>query len=135
MMSLYRQTSEVEFKPGLERDKCCCPKKEENNQYESGKSCDEYDWKHMYDCYRKECSNIYGFADLCFLCNEWVFGKEQWRDHCRNHFDDLSTFPTSFDPLFSMAEFLPVQDIVRFCLVNETLEPHDRIHQFLHQTK
>jgi hypothetical protein len=77
MMSLYRQTSEVEFRPGLERDKCCCPKKEENNQYESCKSCDEYDWKHIYDCYRKECSNIHGFADLCFLCNEWVFGKEQ----------------------------------------------------------
>jgi hypothetical protein len=36
---------------------------------------------------------------------------------------------------FSMAEFLPVRDIVRFCLVNETLEPHDRIRQFLHQTK
>jgi hypothetical protein len=27
MMSLYRQTSEVEFRPGLERDKYCCPKK------------------------------------------------------------------------------------------------------------
>lgn len=36
MMALYRQTSEVECRPGLERDKCCCPKKEENDE-----SCSE----------------------------------------------------------------------------------------------
>ena len=47
MMSLYRHTSEVEFRPGLERDKFCCHKKEENNQYDSGKSCDECGWRHI----------------------------------------------------------------------------------------
>jgi hypothetical protein len=131
MMALYRQTSEVEFRPSLEWDKCCCPKKEENDQYES---CSEYDWKHVYDCYRKECSNIHGFADFCFLCNEWVFGKEEWRDHCRNHVNDLSTFPTYFDPLLHDG-ILASPGYCPFCLENPALEPEDRIHQFLHRAK
>lgn len=134
LMALYRQGSEVEFRPGLERDKCCCPKKEESDQYNSDVSCGKYNWKHIYDCYRKECSSMYGFADLCFLCNEWVFGKQEWSDHCRKHVDDLSTFPTYFDPLLHSG-VIASPGYCLFCLVNTGLEPHDRMHQFLHRAK
>jgi hypothetical protein len=61
-------------------------------------------------------------------------GRSNWRDHCRNHFDDLSTFPTSFDPLLH-GGVLASPGYCPFYLVNETLEPHDRIRQFLHRTK
>jgi hypothetical protein len=37
MMILYKQVSEVEFRPGLKRDKCYCFKKE-NDQYNSNVS-------------------------------------------------------------------------------------------------
>jgi hypothetical protein len=129
MMALHRQTSEVECRPGLERDKCCCPKKEEND-----KPCSKYYWKHIYDCYRKECSDIHDFADLCFLCNEWILGKEEWRAHCRNHIEDLSTFPTCFDPL-PHGGILASPGYCPFCLENPRLEPEDRMHQFLHRAK
>ena len=129
MMALYRQTSEVEFRPGLERDKCCCPKKEENDG-----SCSEYDWKHIFDCYRKECSDMNAFADLCFLCNQWVLGKEEWREHCRHHINDLSTFPTCFDPLLHDG-ILASPGYCPWCLENPALEPEDRMHQFPHRAK
>jgi hypothetical protein len=134
MMALYRQSSEVEFRPGLERDKCCCSKKEEYDQYDSDESCGKYDWKHIYDCYKKDRSSIYVSADLCFLCNKWIFGKQEWSDHCREHVDDLSTFPIYFGPLL-YGGVLASPGYCPFCLTNTALEPHDRVHQFLHRGK
>ena len=126
MMALHRQTSKVEYRSGLERDKCCFPKKEENDEPRS-----EYDWKHEYDCYRKECSGIHDFADLCFLCNEWTLDKGA---HCRNHIEDMSIFHTCFDPLLH-GRILASPGYCPFCLENPGLEPEDRMHQFLHRAK
>jgi hypothetical protein len=133
MMALYRQVSEVEFRPSLERDKCYCLKKE-NYQYDSNVPWGKYNWKHIYDCYRKERSSNYGFADLCFLCNEWVLRKQEWSDHYREHVNNLSTFLIYFDPLLHSGVIVS-PGCCPFCLVNTELEPHDRMHQFLYRAK
>lgn len=95
MMALYQSRSEVEYRPGLEPDKCCCwnddPKSGLDNPNRS------YDWTHIYTCYKRKCSNVHSFAELCFLCNEWVFDSEAWNDHCQGHLNNVETFPIYCD--------------------------------------
>ncbi|KAF2174441.1 hypothetical protein K469DRAFT_498332, partial [Zopfia rhizophila CBS 207.26] len=70
LMALLEKTSEVEFRPGLERD-------------------NTYDWRHIYNCYKKNHCGKYGFVELCFKCNEWIFSEKEWSVHCLDYLKDL----------------------------------------------
>ena len=131
-MALYKQRSEIALRLSLEGDKCCCPKKGEYDQCDSDESCRKYDSKHIYDCY-KDHSSIYDFADLCSLCNKWIFGQKEWSDHCREYVDDLSTFHICCNLLHGGV--LASLGYCLFCLTNSDLEPYDRTYQFLHRAK
>jgi len=77
MMALHEQNSEVEFRPGLEPDKCCCPKARKGLWSDFDSSCTAYDWRHIYDCYKEGLREKHGDAELCFLCDEWILGKDE----------------------------------------------------------
>ncbi|KKY22682.1 putative carbonic anhydrase 2 [Phaeomoniella chlamydospora] len=129
MMALLRQVSEVEFRPGLEPEKCRCPKKKAHRDDSICENSRRYDWKHIYDCYKQDSSSVYGFADLCFLCSTWVYGEQEWIDHCRDHVGDLSTFPTYWAPILH-GGVLAAPGYCPFCLTTKP-EPHKKMHQFL----
>jgi hypothetical protein len=68
MMVLCTQEREVEFRPGPEPDKCGCFN-DEDAKLRLGRDHDTYDWKHIYDCYKRAQEKLYGFAELRFLRN------------------------------------------------------------------
>lgn len=69
MMALYQKCSEVEYRPCLEPDKCCCRKDDPKRSFDDPTA--SYHWSHRYTCYKRNCSDIYDFSELCFLYNEW----------------------------------------------------------------
>jgi hypothetical protein len=135
LMALLKKTSEVEFRPGLERNKCVCPKlkKEESQDDTDETPPSKYDWRHIYNCYKKNCCSKYGFAELCFMCNEWVFFSEQeWSDHCLRHLRDLDSLPIHFDPLI-YGGVLATPGYCPYCLRDERLPPANRMYQYLYR--
>lgn len=132
MIALCETDTEVKFRPGLEPDLCQCGKSTRRRKLPES-SCaaknlmSTYDWKHIYSCFKKSCS---GFAELCFLCNEWVIGEEQWSDHCRSHPDCPETLPTYCDPL-TYGGVLATAGYCVLCMAQSSLAPEVRLHQFL----
>jgi len=124
LIELYQQRSEVEYRPGLEPDKCNC-------QFDVNS---DYDWRHIYWCYKKKQSAVHGCAELCFLCNEWFFGPEAWKDHCQGHLDDPESFPVWWDPLM-YAGILTTAGYCRFCFADARLPATTRMQQFLNTIK
>lgn len=96
MMTLYQKCSEVEYRPGLEPDKRCCRKDDPKPSFDDPTA--SYDWRHIYTCYKRNCSDVYDFSELCFLCNEWVFGSEAWDHHCPDRLRNLDAFLVYCDP-------------------------------------
>lgn len=95
MVALCEKDAEVEFRPGLEPEKCHCSSRP--HQRKLVKSTDSniktqsfYDWKHIYRCYKNSHTD---FAELCFLCNNWFFGEAQWSSHCQAHLNCPETLP------------------------------------------
>jgi hypothetical protein len=103
IITLYQQDIEVTFHPGLELENYCCSVlgcKWKINRFVHSLTFYEFmegqglirtlpnnkptteRWKHIYVCYKKRLTTSYGFAELCFLCSEWIVGKERWKDHC-----------------------------------------------------
>ncbi|EXJ88025.1 hypothetical protein A1O1_04952 [Capronia coronata CBS 617.96] len=132
MMTLYRQQSEVEYRPGLEPDKCCCSKVYENEIEENRPAF--YDWMHIYACYKRSCESVYGSVELCFLCNEWVFGEISWEKHCHQHLARIQDLPTFCDPLI-YGRVLATAGYCPFCLTDERLPASVRLKQFLNRGK
>ena len=126
LMSLYQKRSEVDYRPGLEPNKCSCSRRAECS---AGN-----DWKHVYSCYRKQKTEEHGNAELCFRCNEWVYGSEAWENHCRGHLhhDLLNDFPMWCDPL-TYGGVLATPGHCPFCVTDESLPASTRMHQFLHR--
>ncbi|KAF2476153.1 uncharacterized protein BDR25DRAFT_350441 [Lindgomyces ingoldianus] len=89
LVALLSKNTEVEFRPGLE----------ETNAYNNNEVSKKYDWRHIYNCYKKDRSAARGFAELCFKCNEWVLSEQEWKDHCAGDLQDLDSFSIYFDPL------------------------------------
>jgi carbonic anhydrase len=71
LLALYLREKEVEFRPGLEPTLCFCLRK-----------CHSYDWRHILNCHKASRTEIYGFAELCFLCNVWIYNEKDWESHC-----------------------------------------------------
>ncbi|KAH7009366.1 uncharacterized protein B0I36DRAFT_257810, partial [Microdochium trichocladiopsis] len=117
LIALCTQTREVQFRPGLEPDKCNCNKSQE-----------DYDLKHVHNCYKERQSVPTTF---CFICHQWIFGKTEWKAHCSAHLGDLDTIPKFCDPL-TYGGVLAAPGLCPFCLGNENMPPEVRFHQFIH---
>jgi hypothetical protein len=145
MMELYEQEREVEFRPGLEPDRCCCnstdnpatddcSEKKRDLQEKTSDTYDTYDWKHIYKCFKTTQERDHGFAELCFLCSEWFIDMELWEIHCQGHVNNLEDFPVFLDPLV----FNSVLAIPGFCydyLRNPKLPASIRKYQFKNKPK
>lgn len=133
VIAIHEKPFEVEYRPGLEPDKCCCPKEDDSKSRLNNPTA-SYDWKHIYTCYKRDYSTVYGSAELCFGCNEWFFGSEAWEDHSQDHLNNLETFPIYFDPLIH-GGVLATAGYCPFCVTDERLPASKRLYQFLNRSK
>ena len=62
MITLYQQKSEVDCRPGLEPNKCCCPEPRVDKLERNLQAF--YDWKHVYTYYKRSYKRTSGFAEL-----------------------------------------------------------------------
>ncbi|KAH7117175.1 hypothetical protein B0J13DRAFT_590224 [Dactylonectria estremocensis] len=119
MLALYQKSSNVEYRPGLEPDKCPCGKR-------NGSS---YDWRHVNTCFKAAMAKVYGFAELCFLCNEWFHCTEAWDADCQHHMDHLDHLLVWCDPL-TYGGVLARAGYCPFCLGDRNVPVSVRMHQF-----
>ncbi|GLB36077.1 putative protein kinase subdomain-containing protein PKL CAK Fmp29 [Lyophyllum shimeji] len=67
LIALYKQTSEVEARPGLEPEKCCCDperrKRPKSNSHDAKRS------RHVYGCVKKHLQATRSFGEFGFMCN------------------------------------------------------------------
>lgn len=150
MVELYQQETEVASRPGLEPKKCCCasernrkidrcvplisltqciPESEANFPIRTSKPAPQR-WRHIYSYYRKRLRANYGFAELCFLCSEWVTSKTKWDEHCQAHLDTPEGIPIQCNP-FNYGRGLTSPGLFPFCLGNASLPASVRMQQFL----
>lgn len=83
---------------------------------------------------QEELSGVYDFSELCFLCNEWVFGSEAMGHHCQDRLRNLDAFLVYCDPpihggVLATAGYCP------FCLTNARLPARMRMYQLLNHGK
>jgi len=76
----------------------------------------------------------YGFAELCFDCNVWIVGKDEWNDHCEIHLGRPKTLLIQCNP-FVYDETLACPKYCPFCLRNMALLAPTRMQQFLDREK
>lgn len=107
MTELCEKEREVDFRPGLEPNRCCCKSNDNTatDDFQEQKPslqemCPEtYDWSHIYKCFQETQKQDSSFAELCFLCSDWFFDTESRELHCQDHVNDLENFPVFLDPL------------------------------------
>jgi hypothetical protein len=98
MIKLYRQKTEVAFRPSLKPEKCHCTaernrkinrfvtiidfymkyttdKAKANLKFKNRKPAAQR-WKHIYGCYKKHLRTSYSFAELCFSCDKWIISRK-----------------------------------------------------------
>ena len=119
MLRLYEMKRNVSYRPGLEPEKCRCKRPKD----------DSYDWRHVYNCQKADLEKIHGFAEMCFLCNDWSTGIEAWENHCQYHLDNASEVPIWSDPLV-YGGVLARAGTCPFCFADEGLNAAARMHQF-----
>jgi hypothetical protein len=117
LTAYYLQPREVSFRPGLEPSKCSC----------LGNG--GYDWRHVYECHQTSQARKHGFAELCFICNIWMYNVDDWESHCQHHVDDLENFPRWVDPLIYDG-FLASAGFCECCLINSQLPASERMRQW-----
>lgn len=132
MIALCEAESEVDFRPGLEPRLCQCGdtarrRKLPGSGHAANYAQTTYDWRHVYNCFKKSHS---GFVELCFLCSEWIVGELQWNDHCRSHLACPETLPIQCEPLV-YGGVLATAGYCVFCMADSSLEPDVRLRQFL----
>ncbi|KAH8799672.1 hypothetical protein F5884DRAFT_113557 [Xylogone sp. PMI_703] len=126
LVALCLKETEIEFRPGLEPEKCNCSVHEQE--------LTAYDWKHIYDCYRKYQAAAYSFAELCFLCHNWIFNKSEWEQHCQGHLDSWETLPKQCNPLF-YGGVLASPGYCPHCLRDTSLPASVQMYQYLYRNK
>lgn len=87
-------------------------------------------WEHIYRCHKGDLERKYGFAELCFQCDEWITSGTGWFEHCQRHLTDLQTLPVQCNPLV-FRRTLATAGQCLFCLFDLKLSPTKRFHQFL----
>jgi hypothetical protein len=142
MTELCEREREVDFRPGLEPNRCC--RKSSDNTatddfWEQKPSFQEmcpetYDWSHIYKCFQETQKQDCGFAELCFLCSDWLFDTESWELHCQDHVNNLENFPVFLDPLVFNG-VLAMPGFCYNCLVDPILPASKRMYQFKSKPK
>ncbi|KDN70506.1 hypothetical protein CSUB01_07951 [Colletotrichum sublineola] len=133
MISLCKADAEVEYRPGLEPQKCQCDGSRSRRRKSPGtiqsnlNQQSPYDWRHVYNCFKKN-SNV--FTELCFLCNNWISGEANWSEHCQQHLTRPETLPVQCDPLI-YGGVLATAGYCVFCMSDSSLEPEARLRHFL----
>ncbi|QKX62582.1 uncharacterized protein TRUGW13939_09743 [Talaromyces rugulosus] len=56
-------------------------------------------WPHVYKCYREDLIRQHGFAQLCYICDEWILGRPPWIEHCTGHLEQPETLPIRCEPV------------------------------------
>jgi len=98
ILALYERDKEMEFRPGLELDKCCYLDEDDCFKLNFRKRSDFYDWKYIYNCYKTKHEKIYDIAELCFLSINGFSGKRYRKSitkailTIRRYFPFISTF-------------------------------------------
>ncbi|KAK2022058.1 hypothetical protein LX32DRAFT_574259 [Colletotrichum zoysiae] len=133
MISLCKADAEVEYRPGLEPQKCQCDGSYRRKRKSPGtvqSSLDKqstYNWRHVYNCFKKSSDS---FTELCFLCNKWISGEANWSEHCQWHLTCPETLPIQCDPLV-YGGVLASAGYCVFCMSDLLLEPEARLRYFL----
>ena len=86
-------------------------------------------WDHIYRCHKASLAAKHGSAELCFHCDEWITGKQGWREHCRRHLNDLESLPVQWNPL-TFRQTLAAAGYCPFCLFNPLLLPEEHFRQY-----
>jgi hypothetical protein len=86
-------------------------------------------WRHIYVCHKKRLTASQGFAELCFICSEWIVSKEGWKAHCQAHLDNPETLPAQCNP-FNYGGTLASPGTCPFCLGDTALPATVRMRQF-----
>ncbi|KAH8800843.1 hypothetical protein F5884DRAFT_623630, partial [Xylogone sp. PMI_703] len=88
-------------------------------------------WSHILRCLTESLTSKYGFAELCFQCDQWVTSADAWSSHCQNHLDDVDSLPIQLNPI-TFRKTLATVGQCPFCLFNSDLPPEIRFKQFLY---
>ena len=86
-------------------------------------------WDHVYRCYKADLEQQYGFAQLCFQCDEWVTSGANWHEHCQSHLNDLETLPVQCNPLMFRQTYAAAGQCL-FYLFNTKRSATERFYQF-----
>ncbi|KAF2007872.1 hypothetical protein P154DRAFT_568699 [Amniculicola lignicola CBS 123094] len=141
LIELYSQDEEVASRPGLELDKCHCPKtgftrkidryatapivhNVASNQRISNSQPAATRWKHILSCHRKWLKKSHEFVEFCFLCSGWLVDQEEWNAHCQAHLDKPETIPTQCN-LLIYGGTLAAPGFCPDCLGDESLPPKE----------
>jgi hypothetical protein len=150
-VGLYRQETEVAFRPGLEPEKCRCPAvrkrkvdrpvnphpasrgfmhtRAEANLELRTVNRPAQRWNHIYDCYKKRLIVEQGFAELCFFCNKVDHQCKAMVFHCQTHLDNPEMIPIQCNP-FNYGGCLASPGHCPFCLFDPTLPVTIPFHRF-----
>ncbi|KAF8652167.1 hypothetical protein AX16_004524 [Volvariella volvacea WC 439] len=126
LISLYKQTSEIEVRAGLEPEKCrCvhgCKRVLPSNARDAKRS------RHVYGCVKKHLQSTRSFGEFCFLCNEWFDKATRWESHCQSHLDrepPTQCNPFAYDKCIASPGFCP------WCLGDTQLDAASRMIHFV----
>ncbi|KAG8874535.1 hypothetical protein FRB98_008358, partial [Tulasnella sp. 332] len=121
-------TSEVEARPGLEPERCCCASKIGKTIKSSPK--DPKDSRHVHGCVKKRLQAEGSYGEFCFLCKAgpWFDDAAEWEKHCQFHLN--SQLPTQSNP-FSYDKCIASPGFCPFCLGDERLDATTRMRHFV----
>ncbi|EZF37596.1 hypothetical protein H103_07933 [Trichophyton rubrum CBS 288.86] len=129
MVTLCQKERAVSDHPALMPENGRCPVTKCPN---GGRLPSRYKWRHIHTCLRSQLTLQHGFAELCFICNEWVTGWGAFKRHCQHHLDHPDTIPIQYN-------YLEVQGVLAspgYCpryLGNETLVATERLQPFMYK--
>lgn len=146
MINLCQENPRVAYRPSLRPEDGRCPVcSKEMDEYASlGPSWGEIltdeplacrieiakRWDHVYRCKMLSLKKEYGFAQLCFQCDEWIAGRERWDEHCEKHVEHLAGLPVQVNP-FNFRYTVAAAGQCIFCLFDSDLPAAERFRQFL----
>ncbi|KAH8800740.1 hypothetical protein F5884DRAFT_535563 [Xylogone sp. PMI_703] len=95
MIALCTEKVEVAYRPSSHPENGCCPVcGQEMDRIEVDKR-----WSHILRCLTESLTSKYGFAELCFQCDQWVTSADAWSSHCQSHLDDVDSLPIQLNPI------------------------------------
>ncbi len=79
-------------------------------------------WKHIYRCLKSSLHKTHGFAQLCFLCRQWITDKDEYNQHRQAHLSRPKTLPIQCGYL-ELHQMLAIPGYCPHCLDKLPAEP------------